>query len=334
MLIPPAPWPPASGGSAPTFEGLLHTTEASRGLENRVTGPESHLHSHEVVQWLKGPLKWECVSTDASTGIGMGAVLDKRWFAVTWDRLRSQPQEIFFPFRPGCPQFSDIGYLELFNLYWALVLQIFFLCLQHDIRLLPIYITSKDYVCSVFLSRRQVAEFKRRFREDRQVSAWIDNKDYWMLLPNLWVPLAVQVGPFSVDCCVSRHGTNSFCRVGWTILEDDARVMDFRGHNAWGNLPFSDFLAILQNILRCKTRQQNGTAGTFLVPCWEGNPGYELEKSLPEVFRDARSILFTALFPEGRGRTFRGKTRFAVMVVHCPPGPVDWTDSELNGVTW
>eukprot|EP00854_Cymbomonas_tetramitiformis_P034538 gene34538-biopygen32966 len=111
--------------------------------------------------------------------------------------------------------------------------------------------------------------------------------------------------------------------------------MDFRGHNAWGNLPFSDFLAILQNFLRCKRRQQNGTSGTFLVPCWEGNPGYELVKSLPEVFRvkrrwDARSTLFTAPSPEGGGRTFWGKTRFAVMVVHCPPGPVFWADSELT----
>ncbi|KAK3239699.1 hypothetical protein CYMTET_50382 [Cymbomonas tetramitiformis] len=80
---------------------------------------------------------------------------------------------------------------------------------------------------------------------------------------------------------------------------------------------------------------QNGTSGTFLVPCWEGNPGYELVKSLPEVFRvkrrwDARSTLFTAPSPEGGGRTFWRKTRFAVMVVHCPPGPVVWTDSELT----
>ena len=333
------------------------------------------LYNGRKVRLDRLEVKWEWFSTDASTGIGMGAVLDKRWFAVTWDWLKSQPQEVFFPFRPGCPQSSDIGYLELFTLYWALVLwgkyiegksvvvhidntcvigqlekwwgpseyipllrQIFFLCVQHDIRLLPTYITSKDNVYSDLLSRGQVAEFKRRFREDRQVSAWIEDRDDWMLLPNLWAPLDVQFGPFSVDCCVSRHGANSFCRVGWT-KEDDARVMDFRGHNAWGNLPFSDFLAILQNFLRCKRRQQRGTSGTFLVPCWEGNPGYELVKSLPEVFKvkrrwKARSTMFTAPSPEGGGRTFWGKTRFEVMVVHCPPGPVVWTDSELTGVTW
>ncbi|KAK3238130.1 hypothetical protein CYMTET_51838 [Cymbomonas tetramitiformis] len=249
MLIPPAPWPPASGGSAPTFEGLLHTTEASRGLENRVTG------------------------------------------AVDGLSLRD----------PASPSYPGRETLETYSG------------------------NSTDSALKKHI---------QRIMHSDTLGASADPQYTPLRSPRFRTFLVHQVGPFSVDCCVSRHGTNSFCRVGWTILEDDARVMDFRGHNAWGNLPFSDFLAILQNILRCKTRQQNGTAGTFLVPCWEGNPGYELEKSLPEVFRDARSILFTALFPEGRGRTFRGKTRFAVMVVHCPPGPVDWTDSELNGVTW
>ncbi|KAK3255952.1 mitochondrial thiamine pyrophosphate transporter, partial [Cymbomonas tetramitiformis] len=36
-------------------------------------------------------------------------------------------------------------------------------------------------------------------------------------------------------------------RVGWT-KEDDARVMDFSGHNAWGNLPFSDFIDITMSL--------------------------------------------------------------------------------------
>ena len=372
--------------------GLSLYTRYSHALLSQCKGRYLHL-SDKVVQDLKVictimrlyngrrvrldrlEVKWEWFSTDASTGVGMGAVLDKRWFAITWAWLKTQPQEVFFPFNPGNPKSSDIGYLELFTLYWALVLwgrhiegksvvvhidnncvigqlerwwgpseyipllrQVFFLCVQHDIRMIPTYIASKENVYADLLSRGQIAEFRRRFREDRQVSAWIEDRDDWMLLPNLWAPLDIQFGPFTVDCCVSRHGANSFCRVGWT-KEDDARVMDFRGHNAWGNLPFSDFLAILQNFLRCKRRQQNGTSGTFLVPCWEGNPGYELVKSLPGVFKvrrrwGARSTLFTAPSPEGGGRTFWGKTRFPVLVVHCPKGPVDWTDSELTGVTW
>ncbi|KAK3235706.1 hypothetical protein CYMTET_54105 [Cymbomonas tetramitiformis] len=34
--------------------------------------------------------------------------------------------------------------------------------------------------------------------------------------------------------------------------EDGARFMDFRGHNYWGNLPFSGFLEIIQNFLRAR----------------------------------------------------------------------------------
>ncbi|KAK3269703.1 hypothetical protein CYMTET_21871 [Cymbomonas tetramitiformis] len=305
----------------------------------------------------------------------MGAVLDKRWFAVTWAWLRSQPQEDFFPFNPNNPKSKDIGYLELFTLYRALVLwgkhlegksvvvhidnkcvigqlqrwwgpseyipllrQLFLVCVQHDIRLLPTYIASKDNVYADLLSRGQINAFQRRCREDRHHSVWIEDRDDWMLLPNLWRPLDVQFGPFTVDCCVSQHDANSFCRVGWT-KEDDARVMDFRGHNCWGNLPFSGFLEIIQNFLRCKRQQQRGTAGTFLVPVWEGDPGYELVKSLPEVFKvvrrwPARSTLFTAPSPQGGGRTFWGDTRWATMVVRCPPHPVEWTDSVLTGVTW
>ena len=332
------------------------------------------MYNGRKVRLDRPEIKWEWFSTDASTGVGMGAVLDGRWFAVTWAWLRQQPQESYFPFNPKVKESYDIGYLELFTVFWALVLwgkfvqgktvviqidnncvigqleswwgpgpyipllrEVFLVCVQYDIRLLPTYISSKANVWADLLSRGELLEFRRRFRADRQVRLWRKDRDDWMLLPSLWHPLDVQFGPFSVDCCVSPFGANSFCRLGWT-KEDDARVQDFAGHNSWGNLPFSDFVDILRNFLRCKRRQQLGTAGTFLVPCWPGNPGFELVLSLPGVFRVVRrwgksSTLFTAPSLSGGGRTYWGDTDWPVLVVHCPPSRVSWTDNPWTGDT-
>ncbi|KAK3256189.1 hypothetical protein CYMTET_34665 [Cymbomonas tetramitiformis] len=69
------------------------------------------------------------------------------------------------------------------------------------------------------------------------------------------------------------------------IDNQSAMHQKFDGHNAWGNLPFSIMCAIINNFLRCKRRQQWGTAAYVLVPVWDGDEGLELVKSLPHVFR-------------------------------------------------
>ncbi|KAK3263939.1 hypothetical protein CYMTET_27293 [Cymbomonas tetramitiformis] len=213
---------------------------------------------------------------------------------------------------------------------------LFFVCVQHAVRLRPVYISSEDNIYSDLLSRDWV-EFRTMFETDKQKLVWIEDRGDWMLIPTLWHPLDVQSGPFTVDCCVSENSANSFCRVGWTKV-DNARLMDFSGHNALGNLPFSDFIDIVRNFLCCKRREQHGTSATFLAPWWPGNPGFELVASLPGVFRMVRrwkhkSALFTAPSPEGGRRTFGGTTDWPVTVVHCPPCEVFWTDTELTGVT-
>ncbi|KAK3247074.1 hypothetical protein CYMTET_43417 [Cymbomonas tetramitiformis] len=246
------------------------------------------LYNGRKVRLDRVEIKWEWFSSDASTGKGMGAVLDRRWFAVTWAWLICQPQEPYFPFRPDSPESYDIGYLELFTVFWAVVLwgkyitgktvvirianncvigqvekwwgpaayipllrQLFYVCVQHDVRHRPVYISSEDNIYADLLSRDRVEDFRARFEADKQRLVWIEDRDDWMLIPTLWHPLDVQLGPFTVDCCVSENGANSFCRVGWT-KEDDARILDFSGHNAWGNLPFSDFIDIVRNFLGCK----------------------------------------------------------------------------------
>eukprot|EP00854_Cymbomonas_tetramitiformis_P034085 gene34085-biopygen11110 len=171
------------------------------------------------------------------------------------------PPRALLPVPTDCPESYDIGYLELFTVFWAIVLWGKYITGKtvHDVRLRPVYISSEDNIYADLLSRDRVEDFRVRFEADKQRLVWIEDRDDWMLIPTLWHPLDVQLGPFTVDCCVSENGANSFCRVGWTKV-DDARVMDFSGHNAWGNLPFSDFIDIVRNFLRCKRRVQSGTS--------------------------------------------------------------------------
>ncbi|KAK3265544.1 hypothetical protein CYMTET_25779 [Cymbomonas tetramitiformis] len=139
------------------------------------------------------------------------------------------------------------------------------------------------------------------------------DRDDWMVCPVRWAELDQEFGPFTVDACVAESRANAYCYLSWSKAED-ARVQKFDGHNAWGNLPFSIIVAIIKNFLKCKRRQQWGTAACFLVPVWPGNEGWELVRSLPEVFKVVRewaqgTHLFTAPDLRGHGRTAWGPTR-------------------------
>ncbi|KAK3272282.1 hypothetical protein CYMTET_19416 [Cymbomonas tetramitiformis] len=52
--------------------------------------------------------------------MGMGGFLNGNYFAVSWLELMAMPQEVFYPFRDRA--FSQINYLELFSVFWALAL--------------------------------------------------------------------------------------------------------------------------------------------------------------------------------------------------------------------
>eukprot|EP00854_Cymbomonas_tetramitiformis_P034083 gene34083-biopygen10895 len=202
-------------------------------------------------------VKWEWFSSGASTGKGM-----------------------------DCPESWDIGYLELFTVFWAMVLwgkyitgktvviridnncvivqvekwwgpaayipllwQLFFVCVQHDVPLRPVYISSEDNIYSDLLSRDRVEEFGTRFEADKQKPVWIEDRDDWMLS-----------GLDQGGQCAG-HG-----------LRQPQRL---------GNPPFSGFIDIVR-------REQQGTSATFLVPWWPGNPGFKLVVSLPGVFKIVR----------------------------------------------
>ncbi|KAK3250395.1 hypothetical protein CYMTET_40225 [Cymbomonas tetramitiformis] len=312
-------------------------------------------------------VKADFFATDASGTKGMGGVLDERYFLHSWDDVRRMVQRPWFPFQRGKKATHHINYLELFTVWWAVALwgsqlsgrtvvvridnqcalrqvdklwgpveylplleQIFYLCAKHDVRLRPVYINTKDNLLADLLSRLKLSAFHLEHRAFMRASIWRQDRDDWMLHPALWHELDVELGPFTLDACVAPSRANAFCSLSWSH-EEDARVQAFDGHNAWGNLPFSVMLDILRNFLRCKRRQQMGTAGTFLVPVWDGEEAWELVKSLPHVFRVVRrwsqgTHLFTAPALRGGGRSVWGPTRWDVVVVRVGPEPVDIPD--------
>ena len=307
-------------------------------------------------------------ATDASGTLGFGGVWERLFFMLSWDDLARLPQRPWFPRRSDCRSSWSINYMELFAVWWAMVLwghrmsgttvvvkidnqsamyqvgswwgpvaylpllrQIFFVCAQHDIRLQPVYINTKDNLLADLLSRLDMPRFLAEHKAFLRADIWRQDRDDWMVCPVRWAALDQEFGPFTVDACVAESRANAYCYLSWSAVED-ARVQKFDGHNAWGNLPFSIMFAILKNFLRCKRRQQWGTSACFLVPVWDGDAGWELVKSLPHVFTVVRewgqgTHLFTAPDLRGHGRTAWGPTRWPVVVVRVGPEPValpDW----------
>ncbi|KAK3251103.1 hypothetical protein CYMTET_39559 [Cymbomonas tetramitiformis] len=218
-------------------------------------------------------------ATDASGTLGFGGIWERLFFMLSWDDLARLPQRPWFPRRGDCPSSWSINYLELFAVWWALVLwghrmsgttvvvridnqsamyqvgswwgpvaylpllrQIFFVCAQHDIRLQPVYITTKDNLLADLLSRLDMPSFLAERKAFLRADIWRQDRDDWMVCPK------------------------------------------FDGHNAWGNLPFSIMFAILKNFLKCKRRQQWGTAACFLELQREAER-YRAEALAPETRR-------------------------------------------------
>ncbi|KAK3287958.1 hypothetical protein CYMTET_4566 [Cymbomonas tetramitiformis] len=181
----------------------------------------------------------------------------------------------WFPRREGVDESWSINYLELFAVWWALALwghrmqgktvvvridnmsamhqvgswwgpveyipllrQIFGICAQHDVRLQPRYINTKDNLLADLLSRLQLDRFHEEHRTFMRATIWRQDRDDWMLGPVQWADIDNEFGPFTVDACVAPSRANSYCYVSWS-REEDARVQWFDGHNAWGNLAAS-----------------------------------------------------------------------------------------------
>ncbi|KAK3244803.1 hypothetical protein CYMTET_45600 [Cymbomonas tetramitiformis] len=325
--------------------GVMQDLKVVERVIRLYNGRKVVLHKEDVHE--------DAFATDASLRKGMGGHCQPDYFLVSWEDLAEMPQRDFYPFTSKAK--SHINYLELFAVWWALALwahrlsgwtlvvridnqcaltqvdkfwgpveyipllrKIFYLCAQHDIRLRPKYISSKDNLLADLLSRLKLEEFHMRWAMRKREVLWRQDRDDWQFSPVLFAEMDEEFGPFTLDACVASSRANAFCVRSWSA-EDDARKQRFDGLNTWANLPFSVMYEILLNFLKCKRRQQMGTGGCFLVPVWEGDEAYELVSGMREVFRPVRkyragTMLFTAPALDGKGRSEWGPTRWDVLV--------------------
>eukprot|EP00854_Cymbomonas_tetramitiformis_P034465 gene34465-biopygen30827 len=271
------------------------------------------LYNGRMVVLHKEDMHEDAFATDASLRKGMGGHCQPNYFLVSWEDLAEMPQRDFYPFTSKAR--SHINYLELFAVdkFWGpveyipLLRKIFYLCAQHDIRLRPKYISSKDNLLADLLSRLKLEEFHMRWAMRKREVLWRQDRDDWQFSPILFAEMDEEFGPFTLDACVASSRANTFCVRSWSA-EDDARKQRFDGLNAWANLPFPVMYEILLNFLKCKRKQHMGTGGCFLVPVWEGDEAYELVSVMRVVFRPVRkyragTMLFTAPALDGKGRS-------------------------------
>ncbi|KAK3241736.1 hypothetical protein CYMTET_48530 [Cymbomonas tetramitiformis] len=325
--------------------GVMQDLKVVERVIRLYNGRKVVLHKEDVHE--------DAFATDASLRKGMGGHCQPDYFLISWEDLAEMPQRDFYPFTSKAK--SHINYLELFAVWWALALwahrlsgwtlvvridnqcaltqvdkfwgpveyipllrKIFYLCAQHDIRLRPKYISSKDNLLADLLSRLKLEEFHMRWAMRKREVLWRQDREDWQFSPVLFAEMDEEFGPFTLDACVASSRANAFCVRSWSA-QDDARKQRFDGLNMWANLPFSVMYEILLNFLKCKRRQQMGTGGCFLVPVWEGDEAYELVSGMREVFRPVRkyragTMLFTAPALDGKGRSEWGPTRWDVLV--------------------
>ncbi|KAK3233576.1 hypothetical protein CYMTET_56134 [Cymbomonas tetramitiformis] len=180
---------------------------------------------------------------DASTGTGMGGFLDGKYFVVSWLELMAMPQEVLYPFRDRAS--SQINYLELFSVFWALALwgeglrgltvvlitdntptkgmlekwrctpdfkkllrKIFQQCVSFDVRLIVEWVPSKVNEFADALSRKAIKLFFELHWEWRAASIWRQDRDDWMLFAKVFSRLDKRFGPFSLDACCDAFGAN------------------------------------------------------------------------------------------------------------------------------
>ncbi|KAK3261883.1 hypothetical protein CYMTET_29237, partial [Cymbomonas tetramitiformis] len=269
--------------------GIMQDLKVVERVIRLYNGRKVVLHKEDVHE--------DAFATDASPRKGMGGHCRPDYFLVSWEDLAEMPQRDFYPFTSKAK--SHINYLELFAVWWALALwahrlsgwtlvvridnqcaltqvdkfwgpveyipllrKIFYLCAQHDIRLCPKYISSKDNLLADLLSRLKLEEFHMRWAMRKREVLWRQDRDDWQFSPVLFAEMDEEFGPFTLDACVASSRANAFCVRSWSA-EDDARKQSFDGLNT----------------------QQMGTGGCFLVPVWEGDEAYELVSGMREVFR-------------------------------------------------
>ena len=225
---------------------------------------------------------------------------------------------------------------------------IWLLCVRFDVRLRPVPIRSKINVESDSLSRQDWVTFAESVGMGRAKAAALARrdpramqelerlcsrqaltvKDYddWMVVEPVFRKLWDSYGPFDRDGAVDVHKSNTWCREGWSILDDSTR-QNWDEQTVYCNPPYSIILDFLIRFLFCKLRSPLGTAAIFVLPLWEGTLFWTLIQQYPEVFEVVEmfpkdSHLFTSPNQRGWVRKHCGPTKWPVVVVRVGPAPL------------
>ncbi|KAK3270340.1 hypothetical protein CYMTET_21261 [Cymbomonas tetramitiformis] len=238
----PAAWGMVSRRALESLLGLLAFCSHvvwDLSLYTRLQPPGSH----------RGQENGAATASDASGTLGVGGVWEQLFFMLSWADLARLPQRPWFPRMADCPSSWSINYLELFAVWWAVVLwrqrmsghtvvvnidnqsamyqvgswwglvaylpllrQIFFVCS----RLQPKYITTKDNLLADLLSRLDMPRFLVEHKAFLRADVWRQDRDGWMVCPVRCAALDQEFGPFTVDLCVAESRANSYCR--WPTL--------------------------------------------------------------------------------------------------------------------
>ncbi|KAK3286885.1 hypothetical protein CYMTET_5601 [Cymbomonas tetramitiformis] len=212
--------------------GVMQDLKVVERVIRLYNGRKVVLHEEDVHE--------DAFATDASLRKGMGGHCQPDYFLVSWEDLAEMPQRDFYPFTSKAK--SHINYLELFTVWWALALwahrlsgwtlvvridnqcaltqvdkfwgpveyipllrKIFYLCAQHDIRLRPKYISSKDNLLADLLSRLKLEEFHMRWAMRKREVLWRQDRDDWQFSPVLFAEMDEEFGPFTLDACCKRR---------------------------------------------------------------------------------------------------------------------------------
>ena len=225
---------------------------------------------------------------------------------------------------------------------------IWLLCVKYDVRLRTLPIRSKVNVESDSLSRQDWVTFAESVGMGKAKAAALARRDPvamqeleklcslqaravkdfddWMVVEPVFRKLWVGYGPFNRDGAVDVHKSNTWCRDGWSLVEDATR-QDWDEENIYCNPPYSCILDFLIRFLFCKLRSPFGTAALFVLPLWEGTLFWDLIQQYPEVFKIVETFgtgsdLFTSPNQRGWVRKHCGPTKWPVVVVRVGAEPL------------
>lgn len=304
-------------------------------------------------------------STDASL-TGMGGYYNGRHFSFTWRQMaESADTRPFYPtVRADGRAVQHINFLELFCVYYwvrlygrscsgctvvihvdntaamgmiehmcgpmeymAILRPLRQMLIRFDLRLRPVYITSKDNAISDALSRQDMPAFYNACQTlISGINFTRDEEDY-QLRPHIICELDNECGPFCTEGAMDIVGANAYFAQGWNSRQD-CRTTDWRYRNVFMNGPFSMMEAIIKRFLVGKRTSPVGTGALFIVPAWRDAAFYQLILNNSDIFSTtpvrrwpAGTSLFTYPRPphEGSGRVDAGPTRWEVEAWWAPP---------------